>query len=289
MKRLAFSLLLLGVVALWGWTFVVVKEAIEGYGVIPFLAVRFLIAAAVMGPFAARALDKATVKTGAGIGLVLAGAYLFQTFGLRHTTASNCGVITGLFVVFVPIAGQLLFGERTRAFVWAAIGVAVVGLGLLSGAAPKGVALGDVLTVGAAACYGLQVALLGRYAKRHKAGALAFVQVATAAAVLLVACPFAGLPAWPTPRVWGALLITGLGATAVAFYVQTYVQQRLPAIQAAMIIMLEPPFAALFGYLLAGDRLGGVQIAGAALMTGAALAVEVYPLASRRREGRNAS
>ena len=289
MKRLAFSLLLLGVVALWGWTFVVMKEAIEGYGVIPFLAVRFLIAAAVMGPFAARGLDKAAVKTGAGIGLVLAGAYLFQTFGLRHTTASNCGVITGLFVVFLPLASRVLFGERTRGFVWAAIGVAVVGLALLSGAAPKGVALGDVLTAGAAACYGLQMALLGRYAKRHKASALAFVQVATAAAVFLVAWPLAGPLAWPTPRVWGALLVTSLGATAVAFYVQTYVQQRVSAIRAAMIIMLEPPFAALFGYLLAGDRFTAVQIAGALLMMGAAVAVEAIPLAAGRREGRNAS
>jgi len=282
MKRLAFSLLLLGVVALWGWTFVVMKEAIEGYGVIPFLAVRFLIAAAVMGPFAARALDKATVKTGAGIGLVLAGAYLLQTFGLRYTTASNCGVITGLFVVFVPIAGLLLFGERTSPFVWAAIGVAVVGLALLGA---RGVALGDVLTVGAAACYGLQMALLGRYAKRHKAGALAFVQVATAAAVFLAACPFAGLPTWPTLRVWGALLVTSLGATAVAFYVQTYVQQRLSAIRAAMIVMLEPPFAALFGYLLAGDRFTAVQVAGVLLMMAAAVAVEVAPLARRTARG----
>ena len=282
MKRLAFSLLLLGVVALWGWTFVVMKEAIEGYGVIPFLAVRFLIAAAVMGPFAARALDKATVKTGAGIGLVLAGAYLLQTFGLRYTTASNCGVITGLFVVFVPIAGRLLFGERTSPFVWAAIGVAVVGLALLGA---RGVALGDVLTVGAAACYGLQMALLGRYAKRHKAGALAFVQVATAAAVFLAACPFAGLPTWPTLRVWGALLVTSLGATAVAFYVQTYVQQRLSAIRAAMIVMLEPPFAALFGYLLAGDRFTAVQVAGVLLMMAAAVAVEVAPLARRTARG----
>jgi len=283
MKRLALSALLLAIVVVWGWTFALMKDAVAAYGVVAFLAVRYVIGSAAIAPFAARRADWRTLEAGGLIGLVLAAAYLLQTFGLRHTTASNTGVITGLFVVFVPLANRALFGLRTPGLVWATIAASLVGLGLLSGAAPGGLALGDVLTVGAAACFGLHVALLGRYASRYDAGALAFGQLLAATLVFLAACPLAGLPTWPTPAIWFALAVTGVVATAAGFYVQTYVQQRLPAVQAAMIILLEPLFAALFGYLLAGDRLTGVQIAGALLITGSVAVAEVYPLVRRGR------
>jgi drug/metabolite transporter (DMT)-like permease len=84
--------------------------------------------------------------------------------------------------------------------------------------------------------------------------------------------------------VWPALLVTGLVATAAAFLVQTYVQQRLRAVQTAMIIVTEPLFAALFGYLVRGDRLTGVQVAGAGLMVAALVLAEVYPLLRKRGE-----
>jgi len=281
LKRLALSLLLLAVVAVWGWTFTLMKEAIAAYGVVSFLAVRYAIASAALGLFAARRADRRTLRTGGLIGLVLVAAYLFQTFGLRHTSATNTGVITGLFVVFVPLANRWLFGVRTERLLWVTIGTSLVGLGLLSGFAPEGVALGDVLTVGAAACFGLHVALLDRYARHHDASALALGQILTAAVVFLAVAPLVEPVAWPTARVWFALLVTGIVATAVAFTVQTYVQQRLPAVQTAMIILMEPLFAALFAYLLAGERLTGVQILGAALLTGSALVAELYPLLRR--------
>ena len=113
MKRLALSALMLSIVVVWGWTFVVVKEAIAAYGVVPFLAVRYAIATVAIGAFAARRVTRASLTTGGLIGRVLAAAYLFQTFGLRLTTATNSGVITGLFVVFAPVANRLLYGVRT--------------------------------------------------------------------------------------------------------------------------------------------------------------------------------
>ena len=282
--RLALSCLMLGIVAVWGWTFALMKGPIAEYGVVSFLAVRFVIGSAALGLFAARRTNAKGLATGALIGIVLAGCYLFQTFGLRHTTATNTGVITGLFIVFAPLCNRLLFGVRTPATLWAAIGVSVLGLALLTGAGPVRIAMGDLLTLGAAAGFGLHVALLDRYAKRHDAAGLALGQLAAASITFLAIWPFVEPMAWPAPRVWFALLVTGLVATAAGFFVQTLVQRRLSAVETAAIIIVEPVFAAVFGYLLAGDRLTGLQIVGAVLVAGAMIAVEVYPRwAARRR------
>ncbi|HPD14470.1 MAG TPA: DMT family transporter [Planctomycetota bacterium] len=282
MTRLLLSLLLLSVVAVWGWTFVVVKDAVAGYGVLPFLAIRYTIATGVLAAAVAWRVRWPSFWAGAGIGLALAAGYLFQTFGLRLTTASNSGVITGLFVFFVPGANRLLFGVRTRPLVWAAIGVSLVGLALLSGGAPQGANAGDALTLGCAAAFGLHVVLLDRYARRHDVQSLVLGQLSAATALFVAGCLLFELPSWPSGGVWRAILVTAVLATAVAFFVQTFVQQRLPAVPTAMILLLEPLFAALFGYLLHGDRLTGLQIAGAALLSGAALVVELSPLVRRR-------
>jgi drug/metabolite transporter (DMT)-like permease len=94
--------------------------------------------------------------------------------------------------------------------------------------------------------------------------------------------PVAGTVELPPPEVWVALLITGLLASAGAFYVQTFVQQRLSAARTAVILTMEPVFAALFGYWLAGDRLVAVQVAGAALILSALFVGEVLPLLRRK-------
>jgi len=284
-RRLALSVLLLGVVAVWGWTFVVVKDAVAIYGVAPFLAVRFLIGAACIAPFCAHRLDRRTLRCGGLIGLVVGAAFLLQTLGLERSTATNTGLVTGMFVVAAPVANRLLFGVRTRWVLWAAIGVSLVGLGLLTGGAPRGIAAGDWITLRAAVLFGLHVALLDRYSKHHHATVLAFGQLLGAALLLsafwlLLAAlgPSVAPFQWPSPAVWRALLITAVLATAVAFFVQTFVQKRLSAVETAMIIVLEPIFAAAFGYLLHGDRLTAVQLTGAVLMVAAVVVAELYPL-----------
>ncbi len=278
MSRLALSALLLAIVVVWGWTFTVVKDAVAVYGVVPFLAVRFVIGSLCIGPFAARRVDRRALRVGGLIGIVLASAYLFQTFGLHDTTPTNAGMITGLFIVFAPLANRVLFRVRTNRVLWAAIGTSVLGLALLTGAGREGPALGDLLTLGGAACFGLHIALLDRYSKEHDASSLALGQLTAASILFLAICPLSEPLAWPTSGVWFALLITGVIATAAGSYVQTFVQQRLSAVETAVIIVTEPLFAALFGYWLADDRLTLVQILGAALMIGAVFVAEIFPL-----------
>jgi drug/metabolite transporter (DMT)-like permease len=276
MKTHLLALSLIAVAALWGWTFVVVKDALDVYGVVGFLAIRFTIGALVLGAASVRRINAGTLKMGLAIGVVLAVAFYLQTMGLKYTTSTKCGLITGLFVVFAPLAARLLFGVKTSRLFWLAIAMSLTGLGLLTSTGPNPLAFGDLLTLGCAALFGLHIALLARYAREHDAVVLTFAQLSAAALMFTIAWPAtaAETVTWPSREVWFALVITGVFASAVAFLVQTYVLQRLPAARTAVIISAEPVFAAIFGYVLHNDRLDGVQMIGAATMVAAILLAE---------------
>jgi drug/metabolite transporter (DMT)-like permease len=279
--RLIYTLLLVAVTAVWGWTFVVVQDAISVYGVIPFLAVRFVLAGAALAPIYAAKLTRRSLVVGGGIGVVLAAGYLFQTTGLLFTTPTNSGLITGLFVVFAPLADRLLFGANVSRQVVLAVALSMVGMVLLAGGGPEGANWGDRLTLLCAAALGLHIALLSRYAASHDAGALTLAQILSIALLFVVVWPFFAPVSLPTPEVWVALLVTGLLASAGAFLVQTTVQQHIPAARTAIILTMEPVFAALFGYWLAGDRLVAVQILGALMILSALVIGEVVPVLRR--------
>jgi drug/metabolite transporter (DMT)-like permease len=281
--RLIYTLLLVAVTAVWGWTFVVVQDAITVYGVIPFLAVRFALAGAALAPIYAVKLTLRSLIVGGGIGVVLATAYFFQTTGLLYTTPTNSGLITGLFVVFAPIADRLLFGASVSRQVVLAVTLSLLGMVLLAGGGPEGANWGDLLTLLCAAALGLHIALLSRYAASYDAGALTLAQILSIALLFVIVWPFFDPVSLPTPEVWVALLITGLLASAGAFLVQTTVQQHIPAARTAIILTMEPVFAALFGYWLAGDRLVAVQILGALMILSALVIGEVVPVLQRRK------
>lgn len=282
-RNLLYTLLLVGITAVWGWTFVVVRDAIALYGVLPFLAVRFALAAAALAPFSVPKLTRRTLLVGGGIGVVLAAAYLFQTLGLLFTTPTNSGLITGLFVVFAPLADRIFFGASFSRQVIVAVVMSLLGMVLLAGGGPEGINSGDILTLVCAAALGLHIALLSRYAAGHDAASLAFAQILAMAALFAVAWPVFEPVTLPPSGVWIALLVTGLVASAGAFWVQTFVQQRIPAARTAIILTMEPVFAAFFGYWLAGDRLVAIQILGAALILSALVVGEVLPVLARRK------
>jgi drug/metabolite transporter (DMT)-like permease len=280
--RLIYTLLLVAVTAVWGWTFVVVQNTIAIYGVIPFLAVRFVLAGAALSPFYAARLTRKSLLVGGAIGVVLAAAYLFQTLGLLFTTPTNSGLITGLFVVFAPLADRLLFGANLSRQVLLAVALSLVGMVLLAGGGPEGANWGDLLTLLCASALGLHIALLSRYAASYDAGALTLAQILAMALLFVLVWPFFEPVALPPPGVWVALLVTGLLASAGAFLVQTTVQQHIPAARTAIILTMEPVFAAIFGYWLAGDRLVALQILGGVLILCALVIGEVVPRLGRR-------
>ena len=262
-------LALLVVTAIWGVTFVQVKDAVAIYPLFAFLAVRFAIASVTLTPFAAgrfRGFDRRGTLAGLGLGGLLALGYALQTAGLARTTVSSTGFITGLCVVLTPITAYLLFRDRIPGAVWVGVGLSTLGLALLFGIA-AGSPAGDVLVLGGALSYALQIVLLERYAPDYDPVAFTLVEM-VAAFLGFTAIAFArgdlSVPhGW---TVWGALLVTGVFASALAFLVQTWAQRRLSATRTALVFAAEPVFAGLFGFALAGDRLGAAGWAGCILI-----------------------
>src|SRR5215218_4817297 len=195
-----YTVVLVAVTAVWGWTFVVVQNAIALYGVIPFLAVRFVLAGVALTPLYATRLTRRSLLVGGGIGVVLAAGYFFQTTGLLFTTPTNSGLITGLFVVFAPLADRLLFGANVSRQVVLAVGLSLVGMALLAGGGPEGANWGDLLTLLCAAALGLHIALLSRYAAGHEAAGLTLAQILAMAILFAAIWPLAGTVEFPPPE-----------------------------------------------------------------------------------------
>ena len=277
MRDLSLAGLLTIATVLWGATFTVVDDAIEVYGVFSFLAVRFLIASVALGLLGARRLTLRTLLVGGAVGCALAAGFVLQTIGLRYTSPTNSGLITGLVVVLTPACALVMYRIRTPKLYIAPVAGAFVGLALLTGESPDEFRVGDVLTMACAVAFAVHVVLLGRYASEHDAVGFALAQMVATAVLCGIAAPvFEPLEA-PPREVWFALGLTGLGASALAFLIMTYVQQHLPAVRTAVMLTLEPLFAVVFGYVLAGDRLTPVQLVGAALILSALLVTEVAP------------
>jgi len=264
---------LVAVTAVWGVTFVQVKDAVEVYPILPFLAVRFGIASAVLAPAAPRVRDlgRRGAAGAALAGALLGAGYVLQTLGLERTSVSSAGFVTGMYVVLTPLIALVLFRLQVGGAAWLGVGLATVGLAMLAGI-HGGSATGDLLVLAAAAVYSLQIVLMERYAPRYDPFAFTLVEMLVAfTGLALAAIPTAAVPRGWT--VWGALVVTGVFASALGFLVQTWAQQRTSATRTALVFTLEPVWAALFGYTLAGDRLGALGWGGCAvIMAGIVLA-----------------
>ena len=279
-------LALIAVTAVWGLTFVQVKDAVELYPLFAFLALRFAIASATLAwPAAARArrLGRDGWIGGVALGLLLAAGYALQTAGLERTTVSSTGFITGLYVVFTPLLAFALFGTRIGAATMAGVALSTFGLALLSGV-EAGSWTGDALVLAGSAAYSLQIVLMERYAPRHDPLGFTFVEMLAAFAGFGVVAVAAGQLEVPHGwTVWGALLVTGVFASALAFLVQTWAQRRTSATRTALAFAMEPVFAAAFGFWLAGDRFGAAGWAGAVLIMAGIVAAEPAAAATLRR------
>jgi drug/metabolite transporter (DMT)-like permease len=262
-------LVLIAVTAVWGVTFVQVKDAVALYPLFAFLAIRFAIASLTLAPAGARrlrSLGRAGWGAGVFAGALLGAGYALQTAGLERTSVSSTGFITGMYVVLTPLLALAIFRARVGAAAWVGVSLATIGLALLAGI-HGGSVLGDLLVLAGAAVYSLQIVLMERYAPRYDAFAFTLVEMLTSfAGLLAIAVALGQLHVPHGWTVWGALLVTGVFASAFAFLAQTWAQRRATATQTALAFSLEPVWAAFFGFTLAGDRLGPLGWLGCAVI-----------------------
>jgi drug/metabolite transporter (DMT)-like permease len=280
------------VTAVWGITFVQVKDAVELYPFLAFLAIRYVIATAALAPIAVRRLGgfgREGLVAGAVLGGLIALGIGLQTAGLERTTVTSTGFITGLYVLFTPLLGLALFRTPIPRSLWAGVALALLGLALLSGV-PQGSGRGDLLVLISAFVQAFHIVMVERYANRFDVFALTFVQVAAAAVAFgAVSLAFEELTVPRGWTVWSALIVTGLFAVAFAYVVQVWAQRRVSATRIAIVFSLETVFAGLFGYLLAGDRLGALGFAGCgAIFAGIVVAEPAAAATLRRLVGRPA-
>ena len=264
----------MGVTAVWGWTFVVVKNAIAEYPTLPFLQLRFLLAFLVMAILVRRLPTRKELRVGLLVGAVLAMGYLTQTLGLNLISPGNAGLITGLLVLFTPFIDRL-FGVPLKRRTIIAVIVAVIGIGMVTGG-PSAFGLGDLLVVVCAMFLALHIVLLSRWSPGLRSAPLAMVQMGACALI------FSAGGTWslsmPSTDVWIAIVITGVFASALAFFIQTWAQSHLDASRTALIIAMEPAWAVAAAVTLAGQRFGWLQAVGAALVLTAIVGHELAPL-----------
>ena len=274
--RLLPRLALLGATCVWGATFVVSQRAIADLPVFHLIAIRFTLATLLLLPLARGAhLTPELWRQGLLIGVVLFAGFALQISGLLWTTPSRSAFLTGLSVVLVPFLGR--FAGRPL-HLGPVAGSLCAGLGLwvlyrpAAGSAPFG--RGDLLTTAGAVVFALYVLIVEGAVRRHSVRSLAVLQFGTVAVLSLPAL----LLKPPTRAEFsayalGAILVTGILGTAAAFLCQLYAQRHLTAVEAGVILTLEPVIAAAVSVLVGVERwtlslsLGGLLVVAAMLIS----------------------
>ncbi len=263
---------------IWGSTFVIVKGALADASPLPFLAIRFTLAGILLWAALGRdGIARKALAPGVVLGIFLFLGYWFQTWGLTMTTPSKSAFITGFSVILVPLL-MLFAGTRMRPanMLGALLGL----LGLYFLVLPSGLALvnrGDTLTLLGAICFAVHIVLVGKYTSRHSFQHLVPVQIFIVGLLAAI-----GLPLFPsfelhwTGRLIGALVVTAVLATGFAFTIQNWAQQYTPPAHTALIFALEPVFAALSSWAVAGERLGGKVLLGSGLILCGMIISEVW-------------
>lgn len=267
---------------IWGLTFTLIHQALKTVDPVLFIALRFGLAVPLSWLLFRRRMELGNAlqfRRGLMLGVVLFLGYLLQTLGLVHTSASRSGVFTSLAVVFVPLL--LALGNRRwpRGGVLLAVGMAMGGIVLMNGTgSDTGAATlgGDLLTIGCALAFAVQILLMDRVPTAGYTWTLTFWQVATVAVLAFACLPLRGpLELVWTPGLVVALLFCGLLATVIALALQIRYQREISPEKAAVIYTLEPVFAGGFAFVIAGDRLGGNELLGGLLIVLGLWAVEL--------------
>ncbi|MCS7248005.1 MAG: DMT family transporter [Anaerolineales bacterium] len=276
--RLEADLILILVAALWGSSFAAQRAAAAQGEVLFFNGVRYLLGASLILPvllirrLCLRTLSRRVWLGGGLAGLAMFFAAAFQQYGIQFTTAANAGFITSLYVMIVPFLMAALYRKPPRAMTWLASLIATVGMFLLSTEGHLTLSLGDRWVLLGALMWAFHVLIIDRITHQLDLYILAFTQATVCGGLSLVSglwleqAKFGDLSG-----IWWAVLWTAVASIALGFTLQPLGQRVAPPADAAILLSTESVFAALFGWLILGEGLSGIQTLGCLLMLAAVL------------------
>ncbi len=272
MKGIQAEIYLLIIVIIWGSTFALIKGVIDTIPPYTYLAYRFLLAALILVVIFWKRLKKLNImilKKGSLIGIFLFLGYTLQTVGLKYTTATKAGFITGFSVVLVPIISFLLLKEKVSRDSVIGVALATLGLWFLNYNSSFSFNLGDFLVLLCAFSFAMHIISVGLFSKKLDYVLLAITQITVVFVLSLFMALIFERPAIHfsySSDIWWSILITGIFATALAFYMQNRFQRHSTATKTAIIFSGEPLFAAIFAYILIGEKVGLIAWAGGLLI-----------------------
>ena len=279
-RRFLAEAALIGAALFYGLTFPLVHDALDDITPFAYLVGRFGIATLLLAPVTIPALRtrgperKMLVRAGLTAGLILFGGYATQTIGLQYTSPSTSAFLTGLYVIITPVIESAISRRLPRPPVIAGIVIATAGLYLLTGADVH-FGKGEILTLVCAVLFAWHIVYIGAYT--HVLAPMQFGALQIGAVALLAVAPAAGQGVGSLSALAvGAVIFTGIACSAVALPPQLWGQQRIPATRAALILLAEPVFAGMAGYVN-GERLGATRLAGAAAILAGICVSEFWP------------
>jgi drug/metabolite transporter (DMT)-like permease len=272
---LYFGLLL--TTAVWGGSFVVMKDSLEKQDVISFLSTRFIIAAILMlacKPKALIGLGRKLWLRATLLGILLAAGFIFQSVGLTKTTVSSTGFITGLYLVFTPIISWFLLRRKVLKLQLFAVISATIGLYLI---AYNGVVFGfgEILVLISAIIFALQIVALGEWSDGKNAYQLTLIQILVSAIIFVLISSRDGYQIPPDNSVWLAVIFTAVFATFIGFLIQVKAQAVMTATAAGVVLAMEVPFAFMFGLYFDNDPLT-LRIASGGILVMLAMAMVIF-------------
>ncbi len=297
MNRVRANLLLIVIALIWGSAFVAQSRGMADVGPMLFTGVRFLIGALVVLPLAwlesrslkaqDKALGRADALKIAGLGLLLLMGAAMQQIGIVYTTVTNAGFLTALYVPLVPCLGWLMTRHLPHWSVWPGALACLIGAFLLSGAHQLHIGLGDTWIIASALPWSLHVLMVGRVADRMSApfGVACGQFIVCGLLALTWALAFEPVSWTGLMAAGGPILYTGVMSVGIAFTGQVIAQRHAHAADAAIILSAETLFAAIFGYVLMGDRLSDAGLAGCGLILASLLLIQLVPLFPGLRRG----
>ena len=273
------TLVLIGITACWGSTFFLIHDLLDRVPAVDFLAVRFSIAGVlllVVAPKAVLRLSPRARRQAVVLGSLYGVAQILQTLGLAHTPASVSGFITGMYVVATPLFAAVLLHNRITRMTWAAVLLAFAGLAVLT-LDGFSVGYGEALTFVAAMLYALHIVGLGAWSNARDALGMSILQVVMVAVICLVASAPHGIVLPDNAEDWLAVVYMAVFPAALALLGQTWAQAHLTATRTAIVMSMEPVFAAFFAVLFGGESLTLRMMSGGLLVLAAMLIVEIGP------------